>query len=158
VNNDSGAGLLSGWIEAIGIESTYTPPLEKPSKAVMSVYILPMAMGSAQHNQLYRAVYLQARTASSLTSSIAAKCGIDPVTVLRTVHMSSRGLSIFVDDEFVREMSEGQDMKVQAIEIREESPFASPPQEWGSSPEATQSDGDSTKGSGSHMWELRLLY
>lgn len=34
-NNDSGAGLLSGWIEAIGIDSTYVPPLEKPSKAGM---------------------------------------------------------------------------------------------------------------------------
>lgn len=124
----------------------------------MSIYILPTVMGSPQNNQFYRAVYLHSRTAASLTSSIAAKCGIDPVTVLRTVHMSSRGLSIFVDDEFVREMAEGQDMKVQAVEIREESPFASPPQEWGSSPEAPQSDGDSGKNSNSHGWELRLLY
>lgn len=35
INNDGGAGLLSGWIEAIGIDSTYIPPLEKPSKAGM---------------------------------------------------------------------------------------------------------------------------
>lgn len=34
-NNDTGAGLLSGWIEAIGIDSTYIPPIEKPSKAGM---------------------------------------------------------------------------------------------------------------------------
>lgn len=124
----------------------------------MSVYILPTVMGSPQVNQLYRAVYLQSRTAASLTDSIAAKCGIDPATVLRTVHMSNRGLSIFVDDEFVREMAEGQDMKVQAIEIREESPFASPPQEWCNSPEASQTDGDGNKNTVSHGWELRLLY
>lgn len=124
----------------------------------MSIYILPMVLGSPTNNQIYRAVYLQSRTAQSLTSSIATKCGIDPATVLRTVHMSSRGLSIFVDDEFVREMAEGQDMKVQAVEIREESPFASPPQEWASSPEAPQNDCDGNKTAGSHGWELRLLY
>lgn len=124
----------------------------------MSVYILPMLMGSPQNNQFYRAVYLQTRTATSLTNGIAAKCGIDPATVLRTVHMSNRGLSIFVDDEFVREMAEGQDMKVQAIEIREESPFASPPREWCNSPEASQADSDSNKNTVSHGWELRLLY
>lgn len=72
--------------------------------------------------------------------------------------MSSRGLSIFVDDEFVREMAEGQDMKVQAVEIREESPFASPPQEWANSPEESQDGEGNLKNGAPHGWELRLLY
>ncbi|KAI5842575.1 CP2 transcription factor-domain-containing protein [Morchella snyderi] len=158
VKTTNDTGMLSGWIEAIGIDSTYIPPIEKASKAVMSIYILPTALGSPQNGQIYRAVYLQTRTAQCLTSSIAAKCGIDPATVLRTVHMSSRGLSIFVDDEFVREMAEGQDMKVQAVEIREESPFASPPQEWANSPEESQDGEGNLKNGAPHGWELRLLY
>jgi len=68
--------------------------------------------------------------------------------VLRTVHVSPRGLTILVDDEFVGEMPEGQDMKVQATEIREESPFASPPQESEGKTGAVAKSG----------WELRLMY
>jgi hypothetical protein len=141
--------MLSGWIEAIGIDSSYNPPPERLAKPVMSIYILPVPIGSPpQANQYHRAVYLQTRTSSCLATSIASKCGIDPSAVLRTVHLNSRGLTILVDDEFVREMPEGQDMKVQATEIREESPFASPPQESEGEAGAAARNG----------WELRLIY
>ncbi|RPA98891.1 hypothetical protein L873DRAFT_1828325 [Choiromyces venosus 120613-1] len=141
-------GMLSGWIEAIGIDSSYNPPPESILKPVMSIYILPVPIGSPpQANQYYRAVYLQARTSSCLATSIASKCGIDSSTVLRTVHVNPRGLTILVDDEFVREMPEGQDMKVQAIEIREESPFASPQESEGEAGAAAKNG-----------WELRLIY
>ncbi|KAG0132942.1 CP2 transcription factor-domain-containing protein [Tuber indicum] len=143
------AAMLSGWIEAIGIDSSYNPPPERLAKPVMSIYILPVPIGSPpQANQYHRAVYLQARTSSCLATSIASKCGIDPSAVLRTVHLNSSGLTILVDDEFVREMPEGQDMKVQATEIREESPFASPPQESEGEAGAAARNG----------WELRLIY
>ena len=148
-------------------QARYTPA-EFPSTAffyfiddllVMSIYILPVVIGPPQGNEYYRAAYLEARTAQALTSSISAKCGIGSSTVIRTVHVNSRGLTILVDDEFVREMPEGQDMKVQAVEVHEESPFASPPQEWvnsdGSHPGC---DIDPAKNLNSHGWELRLVY
>ncbi|KAL7272475.1 hypothetical protein RUND412_004717, partial [Rhizina undulata] len=150
------AGTLSGWIEAIGIDSSYNPPPERP-KANMCIYILPLLLNQPQQSPYHRAVYLQRRTADCLTTSIASKCGIDPSSVVRTVRVNSRGLSIFVDDDFVREMSEGQDMKVQALEISDEIPFSPATSgDWGSPENGSGLDGD-MKGS-NHGWELRLLY
>lgn len=141
---------LSGWIEAIGIDSTYVPPAERPIKAVMCIYILPVVAGESQ-NALHRAVYLQSRTAASLTNSIASKCGIDPAAVVRTVHVNSRGINIIVDDDFVSQMNEGQDMKVQATEVQE---APSLPQNWVNA-EMHEED---TKPQIHRGWELQLVY
>lgn len=145
-------GMLSGWIEAIGIDTSYKPPAEKSTKAVMVVYILPIVPGQPDA-PYHRAVYLESRTASCLTNNIASKCGIDPATVYQISHANSKGLSIFVDDDFVSQMNEGQDMKVQVCEILEESPFSStPPSEWANG-NSSQPDG-----SGPKKLELKLLY
>jgi len=47
-------------------------------------------------------------------------------------------------------------MKVQAIEIHEQSPFASPPREWSGSD--ILSDREDSKSNIAHGWELRLIY
>lgn len=140
------AGMLSGWIEAIGIDSSYRPPSEKPPRASMCIYILPVLPGSPSNNQYYRAVYLAQRTQASLTASIAAKCGLDPALVLRTTLVNSQGITILIDDEVVQQMPEGQPMKVQVTEI---SDSESPP-EWNTNGDMKPLD---TRG-----YELKLLY
>jgi len=139
-------GVLSDWIEAIGIDTSYKPPAEKLSKAVMCVYILPIVPDQSEKEVYHRAVYLESRAASCLSSNIATKCGIDPSMIFRTIRVNSRGLSVFVDDDFVSQMNEGQDMKIQLEEITEDPPFPS-------EVNGTHADGNTGK-----KWELRLIY
>jgi len=138
--------VLSGWIEAIGIDPSYKPPSEMPQKATMCVYILPVFPNQSEKGQYHRAVYARSRTAPCLTSSIAVKCGIDPETVYRSVYINDKGLSVFIDDEFVLQMNEGQDMKVQFKDITDnESTKRSPGwREQNTDPE--------------RKWELQLLF
>lgn len=170
IRAQSETGRLTGWIEAIGIDPNYQPPAEKPIKAgkfftcilkylrvskltciVMSVYVQPELPGTQSGNVYYRAVYLAERTVAALSQGIATKCGIEPSLVLRTTYVSPRGITILVDDAFVEQMNEGQDMKVQAIEVDEMSTL-SPPQDW------ENQGGASVKQEKGRGWELRLLY
>ncbi|KAF8461043.1 CP2 transcription factor-domain-containing protein [Kalaharituber pfeilii] len=144
VNND--AGILSGWIEAIGIDSNYRPPADRPQRACMCIYILPILPGSPTNNQLYRAVYLPQRTQACLTDAIAAKCGIDTSSVVRTTMVNAQGLTVLVDDDVIQQMKEGQDIKVQVIDIEEESP-----------PDWNNSNGD-VKHLDTRSYELKLIY
>lgn len=144
VQNDT--GMLSGWIEAIGIDPTYHPPEHNPPPACLCVYILPALPGSPTNNStIYRAVYLSQRTQACFTAAVAAKCGLDPISVLRTTMVNAQGLTILVDDDVIQQMKEGQDMKVEVIEMED----ASPP-EW------------NTNGDVKHIeprgFELKLIY
>lgn len=144
VQND--ASMLPGWIEAIGIDPTYQPSEHKPAPACMCVYILPALPGSPTINStVYRAVYLTQRTQACFTAAVAAKCGIDPISVLQTTMVNAQGLTVLVDDDVIQQMKEGQDMKVEVIEMED----ASPP-EW------------NTNGDVKHIeprgYELRLSY
>lgn len=168
VRAQSETGRLNGWIEAIGVDSNYQPPSERPVKAgeytiyipqfsiltfpVMCCYVLPVLPGPATTSQYYRAVYLSERTRSALTTGIAVKCGLDPTTVIRVSYVSPRGMTVLIDDDFVNQMIEGQDMKVQAIEF-DETGTLSPPQDW----EAGNA-GDLKKEGGGRRWELRLIF
>lgn len=65
--------------------------------------------------------------------------------------MDARGLHSIVDDDVVREMKEGQDMKVQFVDIS--NAMLSPPQtEWGSE------IGEDTKEMFHKGWEMRLCF
>jgi hypothetical protein len=71
---------------------------------------LPTAIDPS--NDIYFAVYVSTRTASSLTMAIAAKMGLDPSSIIRTTIINKRGLHLALDDEVAREMLEKQDMRV----------------------------------------------
>ncbi|TGZ81203.1 hypothetical protein EX30DRAFT_269609 [Ascodesmis nigricans] len=142
--------MLSGWIEAIGIDPNYKAP-EPPAKAVMCVYVLPIIPDHPEKNQYYRAVYLASRSASALASSIASRCGIDPSSVVRTVHINSKGLNVFVDDDFVDQMNEGQDMKIEVHPVEDDSIFPGVQDQWQN---GNHANGDSPN----KRWELRLIY
>lgn len=119
----------------------------------MCIYILPVTELVNTEGQYHRAVYLLERSQPCLTASIAIKCGIDPSNIVRTTRQTPTGLHVLLDDDVVKEMPEGQDMKVQLLEYVTQ--LMSPPQsEWS---QDMTFDADSkmavTKG-----WELRLSF
>ncbi len=103
----------------------------------------------------YRAVYLMERTVKDLVTSIAMKCGVDPTHVTRTLRVNPRGLKIMVDDEVVREISEGQDMIIEFSEVDSSTGFKQEAGSGASTPKATQSPSKSASNRGR---EMRLLF
>ncbi|KAI9816511.1 MAG: hypothetical protein M1827_001643 [Pycnora praestabilis] len=153
----NGSGMLSGWIEALGVDSSYRPPSERPVKPVACFYILPKLASRSLDTEYYRAVYLLQRTCSDLVQNIASKSNINPAQIIRTLHVNSKGLHIMVDDDVVREIPEGQDIKVEITEIK---PYTPIKREWDSGPTDAQVDNDlgvsqhaSTRG-----FELKLFF
>ncbi len=67
--------------------------------------------------KLYRAVYLTQRNLKDFVSRVAAKWNLDATKVVRTVHVLQRGLEVAMDDDVIRELSEGQDMKLEIAEL-----------------------------------------
>lgn len=122
------AGNLSGWIEALGVDASYRPPTERTSKAVACFYIARKDGGQAGARELHKAVYLTQRTLQDFNARIAAKWNLNPSRVLRTIHVLQRGLEVEMDDDVIRELSEGLDM---ILEITEVGASASPSKrEW----------------------------
>lgn len=104
------SGSLSGWIEALGVDNSYKPPTERPIKPVACFYILHRDSSQQDKPGYYRAIYLMQRTLKDFTNSIAAKWNLEPTKIMRTLHVLDRGLEIEMDDDVIRELSEGQDL------------------------------------------------
>lgn len=153
------SGRLSGWIESVDVDPSYQAPPERVMKSVACFYVQPRVVGIMPDDNLYRAIYLNQRTQKDFVNAIATKCGIEPTKVLRTVHVSRKGLHVLVDDEMIREMPEGQDM---TAEFSESQAPASKmlKREWDSGPTDIQVDGDLSTVSNipSSGYELKLLY
>jgi hypothetical protein len=103
-------GSLSGWIEALGVDSSYRPPAERPVKPVACFYILNRDPLRSDKHEYYRAIYLMQRTLKDFTNSVALKWNLEPTKIKRTLHVLQKGLEVEVDDDVIRELSEGQDM------------------------------------------------
>jgi hypothetical protein len=124
---------------------------------VACIYIKPSISGLQPQDDYYRAVYLMQRTIRDLVNEIAGKIEVEPTKILRTIRVNSKGLQIFMDDEAVRELPEGQDMIAELQDIRPHSPMK---REWDSGPTDIQVDGDldviqTTQSEG---YELRLIF
>ncbi|KAI9809645.1 MAG: hypothetical protein M1825_000077 [Sarcosagium campestre] len=113
-------GRLSGWIEALGVDTSYKPPPEAPMKPVACIYVKPGKTVACSDKEVYRAIYLMQRTYSGLLNGIAAKFDINPSQIARMVHLNSQGLNIKVDDDVVRQTAEGQDMMMELVPYRPE--------------------------------------
>lgn len=50
------------------------------------------------------------RKAKELITSIAAKYNFEPTQVLQMINVNQKGLNIIVDDDFIRELPESQDV------------------------------------------------
>jgi hypothetical protein len=116
VNKTDDAGKLSGWIEALGVDPTYRPPVDRPPKPVACFYVLNRIQSNNDKNY-HRAIYLARRTLKDLNDQIAAKWGLDTTKISRTVHALHNGLEVEMDDDVVRELREGQDMTLEIEEV-----------------------------------------
>jgi CP2 transcription factor len=114
-NDDTGS--LSGWIEALGVDSAYRPPAERPIKPVACFYILHRDPSNPDKHEYYRAVYLMRRTLKDFTNSVALKWNLEPTKIKRTLHVLEKGLEVEVDDDVIRELSEGQDMIMEISQV-----------------------------------------
>jgi len=112
------AGSLSGWIEALGVDPSYRPPIERTVKPVACFYIMHQDPSQPARHEYYRAVYLMQRTLRDFTNSIALKWNLEPTKIMRCIHILSRGLEVEMDDDVIRELSEGQDLKMEIREIQ----------------------------------------
>ncbi|KAI1350411.1 CP2 transcription factor-domain-containing protein [Xylaria sp. FL0043] len=110
-------GNLSNWIEALGVDPAYKPPTEKPVKSIACFYIVKKQPVNSDRRELHRAVYLTERSISNFISRVAAKWSLDPARITRAVRVLGGGLEIQMDDDVIRELSEGQDMVLEVAEV-----------------------------------------
>ncbi|KAK3689812.1 CP2 transcription factor-domain-containing protein [Podospora appendiculata] len=116
VRQTDDAGNLTGWIEALGVDSTYRPPPERPAKPVACFYVAQRDSSNRSVRELHRAVYLQQRTLRDFIQRMAAKWNFDINQIVRTVHVLPRGLEVEIDDDTIQQLPEGQDLTFELVE------------------------------------------
>lgn len=119
VGKIDGEGGLSGWIEALGVDPSYRPPPETRPKPVACFYILRPNMLEPQKQEYHRAVYLTERSLKEFNHKVAGKFGLDATKIGRTLHKMHDGLEVEIDDDVIRELREGQDMKLEIEMVSE---------------------------------------
>lgn len=118
---------LSGWIEALGVDASYQPPAERTVKPVACFYVKRSDTLQSEKPDYYRAIYLMQRTLKDFMNSIAVKWDIEPTKIRRAIRVLPKGLEIEVDDDVIRELSEGQDM---VLEMQKTPITTSNTREW----------------------------
>lgn len=121
-------GPFGGWIEALGVDQSYTAPPERLVKPVACFYVKYRDPSLLEKHEYYRAVYLMQRTLSDFTSGIALKFNLEPTRIRKILRVLPKRLEVEIDDDVVRELSEGQDM---IVEVRKNDAPSSPiKREW----------------------------
>ena len=154
------SGTLSGWIETLGVDSTYQPPPERAIKPVACFYVQPRVAGQAPPDPFHRAIYLTSRTLRAFVQAVALKCHVEPTKVLRTVRVTRDGLHVLFDDDCIRELPEGQDLTAEFGEIEPDSP-GQVRKEWDlDGATDVQCDGElaTLQNTSSTGYELKLLF
>ncbi|CAG7937172.1 unnamed protein product [Penicillium nalgiovense] len=105
----AGDQVSRGFIEAVGVDLTYRPPVERPPKPVACFYVR-IAGNAKRSEDFYRAIYLTERTVQDLVRQITEKYQIDPMRISNIMHAHEKGMRVMVDDDVVRQLPEGQDM------------------------------------------------
>ncbi|KAG6016549.1 hypothetical protein E4U43_003544 [Claviceps pusilla] len=120
VNRTDDSGTLSGWIEALGVDPSYRPPSEQMEKPVACFYVQHVDRPDLEKPSYHRAIYLSKRTVDEFNGRVARKWGIPPSKILRSIHVLGDGLEVEMDDDIVRELKEGQDMRMEVEEVTEQ--------------------------------------
>jgi hypothetical protein len=107
---------------------------------VACFYLQSRVLSKTPEDNYYRAIYLLQRSLTEFVSAAATKFGIEPQKVVRTVRVNQKGIQILMDDDAIRELTEGQDMKAEFATVD------MPQNQWQSRP------------SPSSGYELRLVY
>lgn len=110
-------GTLTGWIEALGVDPTYRPPPERPTKPVACFYVAYAGKAEAGKKEYHRAIYLSSRTLREFNGRIAAKWGLDASRIVRTIHVTKTGIEVEMDDDVIQELREGQDMQLEIDDV-----------------------------------------
>ncbi|KAK0105976.1 hypothetical protein ONS95_004485 [Cadophora gregata] len=103
-------GTLAKGVEALEVNSSSRSPPERPMKPVACFYVLYREPDDSAKKEHYQAVYVTKREVKELLISIAAKYNFEPTQILQMISVNQKGFNIKVDDDFVRELPEGQDM------------------------------------------------
>ncbi|KAK5703444.1 hypothetical protein LTS12_028333, partial [Elasticomyces elasticus] len=117
---NSSSNVSTGYLEALDIDPTYRPPVERRVKPIACFY-LRFPKNESQKDDYYRAVYLSERTVKDLMNKISAKRPIDLKRVLRILLVKKDGIKVMVDDDVVRELADGQDMDIEISETADSS-------------------------------------
>ncbi|KAI1288667.1 CP2 transcription factor-domain-containing protein [Xylaria venustula] len=110
-------GKLSGWMEVLEVDPSYKPPTEKPVKPIACFYIIKNEPVDGDKRELHKAVYLSERSASNFISRVATKWRLDPARITQAVRILGGGLEVEMDDDVIRELSEGQDMTLEIVDV-----------------------------------------
>ena len=123
-------------------------------------YIQPRIVGEQPRDKLYRAVYLMQRTLKDFVSVVALKCNIEPTEVLQIIRVTRNGLHVLVDDQFVAELPEGQDMTAEFCSVDAPDSPVKPSRQWDSGADDIQVDGElpTLHNKPSSGYELKLLF
>ncbi|KUI71964.1 hypothetical protein VM1G_07957 [Cytospora mali] len=113
------AGSLSGWIEALGVDPSYRAPQDRAPKPVACFYVLRRNPTEPEAREYHKAIYLMQRSLGEFVTRIASKWNIDVNRVNRVVHVLQSGLEVEMDDDVIRELSEGQDMTLELVEQKQ---------------------------------------
>ena len=119
VKQVEGEGGLTGWIEALGVDPSYQPPAETRPKPIACFYVLRPNTTQPQRQEYHRAVYLTERSLKDFNQKVAAKFGLDAAKIGRTLHRVHDGIEVEIDDDVIRELREGQDMKLEVETVAE---------------------------------------
>jgi hypothetical protein len=115
VSRTDDAGCLSGWIEALGVDGSYRPPVAEPRPRPVACFYVKQLQ---RENEYYRAVYLMERSVSGFVDAAAKKFALDASRVARLIRVvGERGLEVGVDDDVIRELAEGQDMGLEVVRL-----------------------------------------
>lgn len=112
------AGNLSGWIEALGVDASYQPPSGRAVKPIACFYIRRKS-SEPEAREYHKAIYLMQRTMGEFVARIASKWNLDVNRVTRVVRSLQNGLEVEMDDDVIKELSEGQDMALDIIELKQ---------------------------------------
>lgn len=159
VSKNDDAGNLSGWIEALGVDPSYRPPPDRAAKPVACFYIVRKTPTYPNAREYHKAIYLTQRTLKEFVAGVAAKWNLDATRVVRTVHVLQRGLDVEMDDDVIRELSEGQDMALEIVELAAAS--SSVKREWEmavDAPGAAVAEDLSSPLTARAGYELRLIF
>lgn len=90
---------------------------------LVACFYIYQSRDESPSERYYRTIYLRERTARDLAQKICEKCGVDASNVSHILHTDTNkaGLEILVDDDFVRQMTEGQDMivKIEKLPLKD---------------------------------------
>jgi len=95
------------------------PNVSRRSPMPVACFYIYKSGDESPSERYYRTIYLRERTAQDLILRICEKCGVDASKVSRILHtdVNKAGIEILVDDDFVQQMTEGQDMIVKIEEL-----------------------------------------